>query len=813
MNIIYPLSLKKLISFIFLITVLGIQASFGQVVYTDYQPDLQLEPKDIRLQDNRNYYYFDVNNDSSNDFRLSVSPEWDGDILISILNFNGTQFVKPFIDDKIDTILIHQIIDSTKIWTSDVLYPIGGDYYSTYQVPLYNMFVGFRIKNVNGYNYGWLRFGKNSVKDFAINFTTDSSIIVGEQILLKPENVQISDIGDIKDGRELQLSFEKLIDETIIKKYCVYLVKTSEAEYFNTEKALKVKEGNLRELIPDGNDKMVLFDSLSKDINGDPLTEFTSYNAFVLSYPKNGEPDSTYLSYPSNALTLKSYTTAATKLKIDSYYLEGKKYKLVLSFDKIADESTLKEYRVLFVDENQSKYFTVDSAKCSYSYYVIKPSNNNYSFDHCSDTLKDYKGNSLSSVNNYRFFVLSVPDGVIKNEAVLSVGSNTIKLSTPVDAPYLLLAEDNGSSGNASDVRLKIVNPDEMKGISSYKVLAVKSNKFPRLDINSLNRKTIGYYTDIDPGKDTADIFLKPSFKDTDGDEIKEHVSYRFYILSIADSLRADTDKLSNFSCVLSLSTPDYFKAGQKTGQDVYYTDIEPDIETSIYGETLTKDYDFSNDSISDLKIILIHYISPGNNGSNISISAFRNAYFNILPDSSFPEPLTLNSTISEDLMWHQKKMIIAEDDFFYRINVPGPWMRMKNRYMGFKVKNGNNLIYGWVGFELPFYYYYRIRDYAFKIYKTSEIDTTDELDDSDQFSIYPNPANSYFGISYSGKGKMETITITDYLGKVVKQHKIEKNYSVSPIDEVDISEFKRGVYIVRLTTDKGVYSRKLIIK
>lgn len=816
----YPLSLKKYISFIFLITLTGIRVSFGQVVYTDYQPDLKMICGGPINQKPANYYYFDVNNDSIDDFSFAYYRGLGAESFITTGFYNGTYFTHPFkygtqnsSKIKVDTILIHQKIDSTKTWTNKGLNIYGGYYYDTYQVPLNNMFIGFRIKNDNGYNYGWIRFGNFSVKDYAINLTPDSAIIVGEQIPKRPENLIISDIGDYRDGRDIKLFFEKSIDEPLIEKYRLFIVKSNEIDPFNIEKALSVPEVNYTEIIPTGNDIIFVSDSSTKDVNGDYLTEFTSYSAFVLSYPKDGEPDSTYLSYPSNALTLKSYTTAATKLKIDSYYLEGKKYKLVLSFDKIADEHTLKEYRVLFVDENQSKYFTVDSAKSSDSYYVIKPTNYNYTFDLCSDSLKDYKGNILSSAYNYRFFVLSVPDGLIKNETALSIGSNTFKLSTPVNAPYLLSAEDNGSSGNASDVRLKIVNPAEMKGISSYKVFAVKSNKFPQFDFNSLDRKTPGYYSDIHFGKDTADILLEPSFRDIDGDEIKEQVPYRFYILSIADSLRADSDKLSNFSCVLSLSTPDYFKAGQKTGQDVYYTDFEPDIETKIYDETLINDYDFTDDSISDLKITTTHYISPGDNGSNISISAFKNAFFNILPDSSFPEPLTYNSAISEDLLWYQKKIIIAEDDAVYRIYVPGPWMRMRNRYMGFRVKKGNNWIYGWIGFELSFYANYKIRDYAFKIYNTSEIDTTDDLDNSDHFSIYPNPANSYFGISYSGKGKMETITITDYLGKIVQQYNIEKDYLMSPDDEFDISDFKRGIYIVRLTTDKGVYSRKLIIK
>jgi hypothetical protein len=92
------------------------------------------------------------------------------------------------------------------------------------------MLLGFRIKNNEGYNYGWLRVGDSRVKDYAINMTTDSAIVAGVQIDVRAEYVKIKDIGDQRDGRDMNISFDPYIDETAFQKYRVFVVRSEDIE-------------------------------------------------------------------------------------------------------------------------------------------------------------------------------------------------------------------------------------------------------------------------------------------------------------------------------------------------------------------------------------------------------------------------------------------------------------------------------------------------------------------------------------------------------------------------------------------------------
>ena len=75
---------------------------------------------------------------------------------------------------------------------------------------------------------------------------------------------------------------------------------------------------------------------------------------------------------------------------------------------------------------------------------------------------------------------------------------------------------------------------------------------------------------------------------------------------------------------------------------------------------------------------------------------------------------------------------------------------------------------------------------------------------------IYPNPANSQLMVSYNGVG-MKQIKITDVIGNEL----ISRTYSGSANviqQQLDISEFNPGIYMVEVITDKGVATEKLVV-
>jgi len=74
--------------------------------------------------------------------------------------------------------------------------------------------------------------------------------------------------------------------------------------------------------------------------------------------------------------------------------------------------------------------------------------------------------------------------------------------------------------------------------------------------------------------------------------------------------------------------------------------------------------------------------------------------------------------------------------------------------------------------------------------------------------SIYPNPVNSQNPIIniISGQSLIKTIEIFDVLGKHVFS-------TVLMGKELNISNLRRGIYILKITENKISISRKLVVK
>ncbi|MDQ3111982.1 MAG: T9SS type A sorting domain-containing protein [Bacteroidota bacterium] len=79
-------------------------------------------------------------------------------------------------------------------------------------------------------------------------------------------------------------------------------------------------------------------------------------------------------------------------------------------------------------------------------------------------------------------------------------------------------------------------------------------------------------------------------------------------------------------------------------------------------------------------------------------------------------------------------------------------------------------------------------------------------------FSTYPNPANELVTISFHAENQTDmNIQLVDLAGKIVKQRNlstIEGENSVS----LNTEGVQSGVYFIRLVSDKGILTRKLII-
>lgn len=76
------------------------------------------------------------------------------------------------------------------------------------------------------------------------------------------------------------------------------------------------------------------------------------------------------------------------------------------------------------------------------------------------------------------------------------------------------------------------------------------------------------------------------------------------------------------------------------------------------------------------------------------------------------------------------------------------------------------------------------------------------DLELSKNISIYPNPAQSQ--IQLISNETMKSVTIIDLFGKTIKS-------SLTSTSSIDISDLSRGVYFLRIYTDKGMAIKKII--
>jgi hypothetical protein len=76
-------------------------------------------------------------------------------------------------------------------------------------------------------------------------------------------------------------------------------------------------------------------------------------------------------------------------------------------------------------------------------------------------------------------------------------------------------------------------------------------------------------------------------------------------------------------------------------------------------------------------------------------------------------------------------------------------------------------------------------------------------------FSMYPNPATNVVNIKPKNDIAINSIQVTDINGRIVK----EINGSVSDNAQVNVSDLNSGVYFIKVQTDAGVGTSKIIKK
>lgn len=87
----------------------------------------------------------------------------------------------------------------------------------------------------------------------------------------------------------------------------------------------------------------------------------------------------------------------------------------------------------------------------------------------------------------------------------------------------------------------------------------------------------------------------------------------------------------------------------------------------------------------------------------------------------------------------------------------------------------------------------------------TGALGTTEVF--SSKFSIFPNPASNIINIANADNILVNSVTITDLNGRVVKSVK----YSAATEAQINISDLAPGMYMMTVASDKGTMTKKIM--
>jgi len=105
----------------------------------------------------------------------------------------------------------------------------------------------------------------------------------------------------------------------------------------------------------------------------------------------------------------------------------------------------------------------------------------------------------------------------------------------------------------------------------------------------------------------------------------------------------------------------------------------------------------------------------------------------------------------------------------------------------------------------------------AIKYFENTSPTGIKENDMAATVTIYPNPANETFNISIQGKNESEdmTLEIMNSIGQIMLKEQINPEYSGSAkgyYKEINIADFAKGLYSIKLSSQNSIITRKLII-
>ncbi|SMF89812.1 Copper amine oxidase N-terminal domain-containing protein [Paenibacillus uliginis N3/975] len=400
--------------------------------------------------------------------------------------------------------------------------------------------------------------------EFALSSPSSSITLSNTNAVETATNVKGNDVNDYGDGRDLSVSFTRAQKEDLISNYRIMVVKTKDVSKFDLAAAKSVPSQYYTTVYKTSGSGTTLTNALSsstRDTSGEYIKNGVPYTLFVMSVSSNENTLASKLSSGSSSITLATGSTTApviTQVTDVSNYGDGRD--LRVNFNKLSDESGIGSYRIFVVKSSDYHNFNLNKANSVSSSNYTQVNKTGYNITQTlSSGARDVDGSSIRNGVYYRVFVMSVGSGNnYGNNNLSSVSSDIILSNNNSGGSYVgsvsnLYVRDVSDNNDGRDLEVSFNRPSDENNISHYRAFVVKSNKAGNFDLYDANSNS--YYTDI--YKTGYSNIIKPlsnGSRDTDGDSIRNGVSYRVFILSVGNGNYSGNNALSSSSSIITLS-------------------------------------------------------------------------------------------------------------------------------------------------------------------------------------------------------------------------------------------------------------------
>lgn len=382
---------------------------------------------------------------------------------------------------------------------------------------------------------------------------SSAALTLSNNFISVPENIQVADVSDYGDGRDLYVSFNKLPDESKISSYRIFVVKAANTGNFNIASAKSAASSNYTQVSKTGYNLSQVLSSGARDVDGALITSGVSYRVFVMAVDSGNAAGHT-LSSASPAVTLSFAGVSSLSVSDVNDYGDGRDMRV--SFVHPSDETYISQYRIMVVPTAYYSSFSVaEAGKVSSSNYTAVSTSGSSTNLVLNSSTRDVRGNLLNNGTSYQVYVLAVGSSKYSSPNVLSSASSaiTLKVYSIVGAVSNLSVNDEGDKGDGRDLKVSFTHAPDETYISKYRIMVVPAAPNSSFGVAEANKVSGSNYTEVSTSGGNTSTVLSSSARDVWGNMIREGITYKVYVLSVGSGNYSGPNVLSRESADITL--------------------------------------------------------------------------------------------------------------------------------------------------------------------------------------------------------------------------------------------------------------------